>query len=154
MIFEDRQFNKQVYRASSAHPTTNNYATVQSKTGAVSDPAMSRAQIARAEMEKLAQSQDRFSKYLTANFNAFGTGPFHNLVNLLQRSAILWLFISIGFHSIFHFFYSISIRFSIFLFDFDSIFHFFDWISIQFLHRPAILGKTLRSSKFIRVFSS
>ncbi|XP_075260874.1 uncharacterized protein LOC142352270 [Convolutriloba macropyga] len=77
-IFEDRQFNKQVFKGSSTdHAATGVgvpsgdalYGTTMAQR-VPSATAMTRAQVARREMEEMAKSQDRFSKYLATNLNA------------------------------------------------------------------------------------
>jgi len=119
-IFEDRQFNKQIFRGSSAsqhgRPSTaernNPTAAVAQKPNpavvvppgdalhgttipqrAPSASSVSRAQIARREMEEMARSQDRFSKYMATNLNATESNalpPIKYSQTLRQEPSIDW----------------------------------------------------------------
>jgi len=96
-IFEDRQFNKQVYRGASAQPLTRAMSANKIGNPGKMQPSAantpSRAQIARAEMEALAKSQETFSKYLTVNLNAKDTktpAPLRYAQTLKEEPSVDW----------------------------------------------------------------
>ena len=88
-IFEDRQFNKQIFRQSSAgtqgsSPEGALYFNSPRGDGGVgasmthrvpSANGVSRAEIARREMENMVKEQERFSNYLAANLNVQAAPP-------------------------------------------------------------------------------
>lgn len=65
-VFEDRQFHKRVYRGQTAYPER----LPRPQNIEMRPSTTSRAEVARAELEALANRQENFSKYLTANLNA------------------------------------------------------------------------------------
>ncbi|XP_063719537.1 uncharacterized protein LOC134846206 isoform X2 [Symsagittifera roscoffensis] len=101
-IFEDRQFNKQIFRQSSAgtqgsSPEGALYFNSPRGDGGVgasmthrvpSANGVSRAEIARREMENMVKEQERFSNYLAANLNVQAAPPENSLPPLRHAQTL------------------------------------------------------------------